>query len=252
MKNVIDLTGKKIIVTGASMGIGREVAKLLSQVGAQVVLVARNEEKLKETLLLLEKGENHFFQCCDLSQINTLEKLISDIVIYDKKKLDGCVHCAGLSKMLPLNMINYEIEDQMMRINYYAFVELTKEYSKKKNNNGGSIVGISSTASANGEMCQTVYTATKGALDAVLRPLSKELLRKEIRINSVRPGLTQTDMGDELSMLTGKDINAELASTQLQGMVQPIDVANAVAFLLSDASRFITGRSIFVDGGRPS
>lgn len=252
MRNIINLTGKKIIVTGASMGIGCEVAKLLSQVGAQVVLVARNEEKLKETLSQLEKGANHFYKCCDLSEIDTIGKLIKDIIDYDEVKLDGFVHCAGLSKMLPLGTINYAIEDQMMRINYYAFIELTKEYSKKKNNNGGSIVGISSTAAANGEMCQTVYTATKGALDAVLRPLSKELVRKGIRINSVRPGLTQTDMGDELSMLTGKDIDAELASTQVQGMVQPIDVANAVAFLLSDASRFITGRSIFVDGGRPS
>ena len=252
MKNIIDLTGKKVLVTGASAGIGKEVAKLLSQVGAQVVLVARSQDKLEETLSDLEGTERHFYKCVDLSQLDAIEALFKDIVMYDDRKLDGLVHCAGMSKMLPLNTINYEVEDQMMRINYYAFIAMTKEYAKKKNNNGGSIVGMSSTASPNGEMCQTIYTASKGALDAVLRPLSKELIRKGIRINSVRPGLTQTDMGDELTRLTGKDIEQELEKTQMMGMVQPIDVANIVAFLLSNASRYITGRSFFVDGGRLS
>ena len=120
----------------------------------------------------------------------------------DGLKLDGMVHCAGISKMIPLNMIKYETMDEIMRVNFYAFMEMIKCFAKKKYSVGGSVVGISSTASANGEKCQTVYTATKGAMDAVIRPLSKELLSKNIRINTVRPGLTETEMKNMTMDLT--------------------------------------------------
>ena len=244
MEPMIDLTNKKIVVTGASSGIGRAVCILLSQLGAKVMLTGRKEEELSNTLEQMA-GEGH---CCfpyDLSDLDNIGSLIGDIVDSDGKKLDGLVHCAGISVRAPIRNLDYAKMDAVMKINFYAFVELVKQYAHK-NSNGGSIVGISSYAAINGAKGQTMYAASKAALDAAVISMSKELYKKQIRINSVRPGFVNTAMYENSKKQLGND---KLGEDQLLGVGEPEDVANLIAFLLSDASRFITGSNYLINGG---
>lgn len=244
MESIIDLSDKKIVVTGASSGIGRSVSILLSKLGAHVMMIGRREEELENTLRQMD-GEEHRYFPYDLTDLDHIGDLIRDIVGCDGDKLDGLVHCAGISRRLPMRNLNYSNMDPIMRINFYAFIELTKAYAHK-NCNGGSIVGISSYAATNGGTGQTAYAASKAALDAAIIVLSKELARKNIRINSIRPGYVNTAMYVDAMKKTGSD---ELGNQQLLGVGEPEDVANMIAYLLSDAAKFITGSNYVINGG---
>lgn len=249
MKRMVDLSGKKILVTGASRGIGKATAIFLSQLGAQVVLVARDEEKLKETISNMEDPDRHFHRCADLFQIEGIQDLILGCVKRDGVKLNGLVHCAGVSTTTPLSQISYEKLDREMRVNYYAFIEMVKHLAKRScHARDCSIVGISSVAVLRGKKCQTMYSATKAALDASVITLAKELANKGMRINSIRPGTIRTEMLEGWAMQKGIDVNA-FAQLQPLGMGYPEDIAGLAAFLLSSEARFITGQSISVDGG---
>lgn len=248
MKQMIDLSEKKILVTGASRGIGRAVAVLLSQLGAQVVLVARDKEKIEESMSLMEPG-NHFAMIEDLRAFDRLGDLIKSCVQRDGIKISGMVHCAGVSNTTPLNRISYEKLDNEMKINFYAFIELIKYLSKRANHTDEcSIVGISSAAAYRGEMGQTIYSATKASMDAAVITLAKELVNKGIRINSIRPGAIKTEMLEGWAKRKGVEVD-ELGKAQALGMGLPEDVAQLAAFLLSPASRLITGESINIEAG---
>jgi NAD(P)-dependent dehydrogenase (short-subunit alcohol dehydrogenase family) len=239
-----DLAEKRILVTGASSGIGRACALQLSEQGAKLVLVARNEERLTQTYNSLQ-GTGHLIIAYDFLKHDNYDDLFN-IILQNGEKLSGLIHCAGISNLLPLRMMSYEKLVLEMRLNYFAFIELVRQYAKPKNNFGGSIVAISSIASDNPEKGQTNYAASKSALDTSITGLAIELAEKEIRINSVLPGATRTAMMDT-SLAADMD---EIISKQLLGLVEPKDVANACIFLLSEVSRKTTGRKLFVDGGR--
>jgi len=247
MINPMSLDGKRILVTGASSGIGRATAILCSRLGADVILVGRNMTKLKEVFASLDEGNHQILQY-DLSDLNNIEKLMNDCV-KDGRKLDGLVHSAGIGPTIPLGSINSKNMLEVMQINYFAFIELTRLFSKRKYSNGGSIVAISSVASMAGTKCTSLYCGSKGALDSSIRSLSLELVYKNIRINSVLPSYIKTDMYNAVVELAGEEAQERLLSRQTLGLGTPEDVANAVAFLLSDASRFITGTALVVDGG---
>lgn len=251
MKPMMDLSKKKILVTGASSGIGRGTAILLSQLGAQVVLIARNEERLKETVSNMESPDKHFYLIADLLQTERIGQVMGECVERDGVKLDGLVHCAGIATMMPLSQITYEKLDREMRINYYAFIEMIK-YLAKRNYRAMdcSVVGISSIAVLRGPKCQTMYSATKAAMDASVITLAKELAGKGMRVNSIRPGLIKTELSIRGSARCGVDMDARVVEDQPLGMGFPEDVACLAAFLLSSEARFITGQSISIDGGR--
>jgi|LSQX01.1.fsa_nt_gb NAD(P)-dependent dehydrogenase (short-subunit alcohol dehydrogenase family) len=248
MINPMDLMGKHILITGASSGIGKATAIHLSKLGARLTLIARDEKKLKDTLKLLE-GQGHVFYSFDLKEIELIENIINKVV--DKGgSLDGLVHCAGIGTMRPLRMTKYEFLHEMMLINYYSFVELIRCVSKKNNyREGASFVGMSSIASLHGDKSKTGYCSSKAAMDAAMRCMAKELANKNIRVNTVVAGLIKTEMYNELVDNTGEEAVEKNMQGQYLGMGETIDIANAMAYLLSDASKFITGTGLVVDGG---
>lgn len=249
MKNPMDLSGKNILVTGASSGIGKGIAIYLSKVGANIIMAARNEEKLKETYNELEPG-NHSYYLIDLNNLDEIEGMI-DKICSDGRKLNGIVHSAGISSTIPIQYIKLDTLKSIMSVNFYSFIELVKHFSKRKyNDNGGSIVAISSISSKVGARGLAAYCASKGALDSAIRPIALELAAKNIRINSIAPGMIKSQIYDGLiELVNNKDFETDLKKRQIMGLGKPEDVASAAAFLLSDASKFITGTSIIVDGG---
>ena len=244
----MSLHGKKILITGASRGIGREVAVTCSKLGATVYLVARDNQKLNETIDALE-GEGHKYYIYDLEDISGLEKFIGEIV-KENGVLNGLVHCAGIADMRSLMMTHYDFLHKIMLTNFYAFIELSRVYSKKKNNAGGSIVVISSISSLKGNKSKTAYCASKSAVDGAIRSMSTELHMKHIRINSIIAGFIKTDMFNMYIQDVGENqLETQVLSRQFMGLGETFDIANAAAFLLSDASKFITGTGMVVDGG---
>jgi NAD(P)-dependent dehydrogenase (short-subunit alcohol dehydrogenase family) len=245
----MDLSGKNILVTGASSGIGRNTAILLSKLGANVIMAARNEEKLKETYNELEAG-NHSYHLIDLNNLDEIEGMI-DKICCEGQKLNGIVHSAGISKTVPLQYLKLDDLKSIMTINLYSFLELVKHFSKRKySDNGGSIVAISSLSSKVGARGLTAYCASKGALDSAIRSMALELAGKNIRINSIAPGMIKTQIYDGLAdIVNNSSFETDLKKRQILGLGKPEDVAYTAAFLLSDSSKFITGTSVIVDGG---
>lgn len=249
MINPMDLSGKNIMVTGASAGIGKEIAIHLSKLGANIIMVARDEERLKETYNELDPGNHSYYQL-DLTNLDEIGKMFNNICSNDLK-LNGLVHSAGISKTVPLQYLKLSDLNNIMTVNFYSFMEMVKHFSKRKNNdNGGSIVAISSISNKVGARGLSAYCASKGALESAIRALALELQPKKIRINSVAPGMIATRIYDDLKdVVNNEDFEAELIKRQIMGIGKPQDVANSTAFLLSESSRFITGTSIVVDGG---
>ena len=246
--NPIDLTDKRILVTGASSGIGKETAALINKLGANVIMVARNEENLKHVCEQLN-GEHNNYYAYDLRNIAGIEELMKTIVA-ENGALDGLVHSAGIADMRPLQNTSYEFLHDMMLVNFYSFVELTRVFAKKKNNRGGSIVVISSVASEIGRKTKVAYCSSKAAVGGAVRAMAAELTAKNIRVNSIMGGFVKTDMYakyiDTVGSISAED---DVFNNQPLGLGEPADIANAVAFLLSDAAKFITGTGMVVDGG---
>jgi NAD(P)-dependent dehydrogenase (short-subunit alcohol dehydrogenase family) len=249
MINPMDLQGKNIMVTGASAGIGKGIALFLSKLGANVIMVARSRDRLEEVYNLLEPG-NHSYYIMDLGNLEGLEGLI-DNICSNGRKLNGLVHSAGISLTMPIQYLKMSDLKNIMSVNFFSFVELVKHFSKRKyNDNGGSIVAISSISRKVGARGWSAYCASKGALESAIRSMALDLAPKNIRINSIAPAMIETQIYEELKKLVNnKEFETELKKRQILGLGKPEDVAYAVAFLISDCSKFITGTSLSVDGG---
>lgn len=249
MYNLIDLTDKNIIITGASSGIGRETAYLLHKLGAKVILIARRSDKLQE--IQDDLGSRVAIYPFDLSNLDLIASEIKQIV-NECGAIDGLVHCAGIGAVRPLKMLKPAALNDVMTINYYSFVEVVRCITAKKAFNPGlSIVAISSVSSVQGNQSKTAYCASKAAMDASVRCMAKELADKDIRVNTIAPALINTDIYMEFKENGSDSDDAKNIETrQYMGVGEPIDVANAVAFLLSSASKYITGIMLLMDGGR--
>ena len=245
-----DFKNKRILVTGASSGIGAAVCKLLRSAGAEVIMVANNPEKLAAAAQSLQIGS---YFSMDLSDVPGIADQISAI-IKQCGPLDGFVHSAGIGTVRPIKMCTYEFMKNMMDVNFFSFVEIVRCISKKKCfNEGMSIVGISSVAAEEGNQSKTGYCASKAAMNGAVRCLAKELAPKKIRVNTVMPGITRTAIFDQIMDNGGDSDDLKgILQRQYLGVCEPENIAATAAFLLSEESKYITGSSIAVDSGRLS
>lgn len=243
-----DFAGKKILVTGASSGIGAAVSSLLSSAGAQVIMVAQNPVKLAAAA---EKLNVHSYYSVNLADVPGISDHINTI-IKECGPLDGYVHSAGIGTVRPIKMCTYDYMKNMMDINFFSFVEIVRIITKKKNfNEGMGIVGISSVAALEGNQSKTGYCASKAAMNGAVRCLAKELAPKKIRVNTVMPGIAKTAIFDQIMDNGGDSEDLKgILQRQYLGVVEPDSIAATVAFLLSEEARFITGSSVAVDSGR--
>jgi len=248
--NPYSLTNKIIIITGASSGIGRQCAISCSQMGAKVMLLGRDVDRLEETLQAMEdrhKHKSHAFDLCDFEQAATTIKDINT----QFGEVSGLINCAGISTTLPINAVSTEKMETFFRTNVLGSLNLTKlvvggsNFSKQ----GGSIIFITSVMGIVGAKGKTLYSMTKGALVSATKSLALELAPRTIRVNSVVPGVVQTPMSKSSFYSRNAEALDFVKKQHPLGLGKPEDVANACVFLLSDASRWITGTDIVVDGG---
>jgi NAD(P)-dependent dehydrogenase (short-subunit alcohol dehydrogenase family) len=248
--DAFSLRGKRIVITGASSGIGRQCAISCSHRGATLVLLGRNHTRLNETLSLTTESSKHMVFSVDLLEHNTVDKVFVEII---KKivRLDGLINCAGISTTLPINAMSNDKMDLFLRTNVIGPVNLTRQFVKsiRFSGSGGSIVFISSVMGVVGEKGKTLYSTTKGALIAAVRSMAVELASRQIRVNSVSPGVVESPMSKKAVYSVDEESLNRIKELHPLGLGVPEDVANACIFLLSDASRWITGTNMIIDGG---
>ena len=251
MYNPFSLENKVIIITGASSGIGAQCAIDCSKMGARVVLVARNEEGLKQILEQCEEPSRHIILPLDLSLSDGLKDAIKDVVA-KVGKINGVVNCAGMSSVTPLKLITDELLDQFFRTNVYSAINLSKEVTRVGNydkNGGCSIIFFASIMGLCGDKCKTMYSATKGALIAAARSMACELAKNKIRVNVVSPGAIEPPINAKLPHMADPELRKELEDKHLLGLGECSDISNACIYLLSDAAKWVTGQNLIVDGG---
>lgn len=244
MFNPFSLEGKVVLITGASSGIGKDTAIECSKMGAQVIITARNSERLNATYGLLQ-GENHQQFIADLASDGGIESIAGML-----PGLDGIVHAAGIVKPKPFPFLNRHELDEIMNINFYGPTLLTNVLIRKKLlKKPASIVFISSIS---GVKCtftgEASYSASKGAINGVIKGMALDLAVKQIRVNSILPGMIDTGILDG-SAITEQDLIEDRKRYPLGRYGKPTDVAYAAIYLLSDASLWVTGSNLLIDGG---
>lgn len=242
--NPYSLEGKTILVTGASSGIGKATAIECSKLGARVVITGRDEARLQQTLSSLE-GEGHVVITADLGEDDGIRFLVERVPV-----LNGIVHAAGISDTVLFQFLKKERLENIFNINFFAPVVLSRLLLKKKLlQKGGSIVFLSSIdGPVTAHIGNSMYSATKGALSAMMQNMSIELASKGIRVNAVLPGMTETPLihNDDI---TQEQLNKDMELYPLKRYADPREIAWAIIYLLSDASTFTIGASLVVDGG---
>jgi len=246
--NPMDLSRRNILVTGASSGIGRGTAILLSQLGASVILVARREDKLKETQMMMH-GDDHMIVPFDLTDVDEIPKWMRSLTS-PEKRLHGLVHSAGLMHIRSIREVDNDSLNDMMTINFNAAYSLTRGFRHRKvRADSSSIVFLASVSGLIGQTGNTAYSASKGALISVARALAMELAREQIRVNCVAPALVESDIVDHMAETLTPEQFQKIQDKHVLGLGKVEDVANAIAFLLADTGRWITGTTLVLDGG---
>ena len=245
MYNPFSLTGKTILVTGASSGIGRVVAIECAKMGASLVITGRDAGRLDETFALLE-GDKHIRVVADLSKYEDIENLVNQC-----PPLDGFSNNAGIIKVVLVKFISREYLGDTLSTNTIAPILLTQLLVKKKKlNRSGSIVY---TSSLSGVYCvhygESMYAASKGAISGFAKGAALDLATQNIRVNCVTPGVIKTDSLMNSGVLTQEELKEKENYFPLKRFGDPKDVALAVIYLLSDASSWVTGDNLILDGG---
>ena len=248
--NPFSLEGKTILITGASSGIGAQCAIDCSKMGAKVGLVARNEERLKGVLSQCE-GETNAYYLADMSDIvdNGAKPMLEQIVS-EHGKVDGFIHSAGIQKTAPLKLLSMDDYEEVFKVNTLSAFEILRYLpGMKYMNAGGHIVLIPSITGVIGRSGLSAYSASKGAMISAVRSMSLELAQRGICINCVSPGTILTPLMQEFLDSLDDDKRKKRVEGFPLGLGETTDISSACIYLLSDASRWVTGQNLVVDGG---
>jgi len=244
MYNPFSLAGKTILITGASSGIGKATAIECSRLGASLIIVGRNKERLNEVYNALE-GEGHIQADIDLTDPVAIEDFIKGLPV-----IDGCVNNAGIGGKMPIAFIKQTDLQSILDINTIAPIILTQLLVKKKKMKKGASMVLTSSISGiySVDIGNTMYSVTKSAIDGFMKNAAIELAVKGIRVNSVNPGMVETPINN-IDSFTEEQKLKDMANYPLQRYGIPNDVAWGIIYLLSDASSWVTGTSLKIDGG---
>ena len=247
MMSLFSLSGKTILVTGASSGIGRGIAIACSQMGGRVILNGRNEERLRKTLSLLD-GEGHAIIASDLSSQDDLHQLADAL-----PEIQGWVNSAGIPKISPIKFFKREDVEEILNVNAISSMMLLSLLIKKKKlRRGASVVFISSISGVFvGTAGDTSYCASKGAVNGFTKGAAVELAGQGIRVNSINPGLVPTSILELANEKSGDNhlIDTMIDKYPLKRLGKPEDIGAGAVYLLSDASSWVTGQNLVIDGG---
>jgi len=242
MNNPFSLSGKTVLVTGSSSGLGLCTAVECSKAGAKVILTGRNAERLNSTFEHLS-GNGHTQMIVDLTNDNEIEKMAESL-----PHLDGLALCAGITRTIPAKFITLDNINEIFKTNTISSIQLIQKLLKtKKIKKGGSIVFISSISTAYADKGNSIYAASKGAINSFSKVLALELSNQKIRSNCIQPGFVPSRMLDD-GIITPTQIEEERKKYPLD-FGEPSDIANGVIYLLSDASKWVTGSVLTIDGG---
>jgi len=243
MKNPFNLLHKKILVTGASSGIGRAVAVACAQMGATLLISGRDEARLLSTCHALE-GQGHTYHVADLTQEEEVKALVND-----SDMLDGVVHCAGINKKLPVSSLTSKNIAMVLQTNFVASALLSRYLlQKKKLNVEASIVFISSISVDYPAMGNAGYCASKGAIKSFSKVMALETADAKIRVNCIEPGMIVTEWIEKMD-LSEEQLQQVVSKYPFQRLGTPEEVAYAAVYLLSDTTKWMTGSVIRLDGG---
>jgi NAD(P)-dependent dehydrogenase (short-subunit alcohol dehydrogenase family) len=248
--NPFSLDGKVVVISGAASGIARQCAINCSKMGAKLILLDLNEEGLKETMTKVDRPEEHYWASVNLLEYDRVSEIIKDAVA-KVGRINGLLNCAGISTTNLFKLTKPEELDKFFHVNVYTGYFLTQEVCRMGNlsKEGGSIVFFSSVAGNFGEVGKSTYGMTKAALLNLAKHLACELSKKNVRVNSISPGAIETPINMNLPHMKDPEKRAALEAQHLLGLGTTEDIANACIYLLSDASRWVTGTNLFVDGG---
>lgn len=242
--NPFTLDGKTVLITGASSGIGQETAIQCSKFGAKVIITARHEERLQETFSMLE-GEGNRMVLTELTNQMAVESLVEQV-----EEIQGLVLCAGRGMTSPFPFSTKDKFQTVFDVNFFAPVELLRLLVKKKKlQKGSSVIFVSSIGGiASFQYGNGIYGASKAALNSMMKFCARELAAKKIRVNSVNPGMVNTKL-IQGGIISEEQHKLDMEKYPLKRYGEPEDIAYGIIYLLSDASSWVTGHSLIIDGG---
>jgi len=243
------LQGKNIIITGASSGIGRACAIHCARFGANLVLVGRDRGRLEETKGKLSSGK-HLIFAKDVTLYDNIKDIVAESVS-SLGPLHGFIHSAGISYHKPLHLMTPKDFERTYAVNVIAAFEFARQIAARGNHyaDGSSFVFIASVMASVGVALKVGYCSSKGALVSGMKAIALELAKKNIRVNTVSPGIIATELVDKNYRKAPGDALDSVLKNQALGMGMPENVAHSCIFLLSSAGNFITGTDLTVDGG---
>ncbi len=247
--NPMDLSGRRILVTGASSGIGRATAIMLSRLRAEVICCGRDEARLAETASLMT-GDRHRMEAFDLDNIDQIDEWVKKLA-RSTGPLFGLVHAAGVQSSLPITRVTPKHVRTLLTTNVESALALARAFGSSEVCPGpdGSLVLVSSVLASVGTRGRSAYAATKGAMEGLTPSLALELAARKVRVNCVAPSFVRTPMLGEMERFWSEEQRADVERLHPLGIGEPEDVAHAIAFLLGPCGRWITGTVLVVDGG---